>query len=107
MMLTRNGFDIPIGKTGDCYARYLVRVEEIRQSLRTINQCIENIPEGPVKSTDNKIAPPKRSDMKKSMDVLIHHFKLYKDIMFPGETYSAVEAPKGEFVRLSSLRWFE
>ena len=92
-------FDSPIGKTGDCYARYLVRVEEMRQSLRIINQCIENIPEGPVKSTDNKIAPPKRSDMKKSMEALIHHFKLYTEGYHvpPGETYSAVEAPKGEF----------
>ena len=92
-------FDIPIGKTGDCYARYLVRVEEMRQSLRIINQCIENMPEGPVKSTDNKIAPPKRSDMKKSMEALIHHFKLYTEGYHvpPGETYSAVEAPKGEF----------
>ena len=92
-------FDIPIGKTGDCYARYLVRVEEMRQSLRIINQCLENIPEGPVKSIDNKIAPPKRSDMKKSMEALIHHFKLYTEGYHvpPGETYSAVEAPKGEF----------
>ena len=92
-------FDIPIGKTGDCYARYLVRVEEMRQSLRVIKQCLDNIPDGPVKSTDNKIAPPKRGDMKKSMEALIHHFKLYTEGYHvpPGETYSAVEAPKGEF----------
>ena len=92
-------FDIPVGKTGDCYARYLVRVEEMRQSLRIIKQCLENIPDGPVKSTDNKIAPPKRSDMKKSMEALIHHFKLYTEGYHvpAGETYSAVEAPKGEF----------
>ena len=78
-------FDIPVGKTGDCYARYLVRVEEMRQSLRIIKQCLDNIPDGPVKSTDNKIAPPKRV-MKKSMEALIHHFKLYtEDIMFPLE----------------------
>ena len=92
-------FDIPVGKTGDCYARYLVRVEEMRQSLRIIKQCLENIPDGPVKSTDNKIAPPKRGDMKKSMEALIHHFKLYTEGYHvpAGETYSAVEAPKGEF----------
>ena len=92
-------FDIPIGKTGDCYARYLVRVEEMRQSLRVIKQCLDNIPDGPVKSTDNKIAPPKRGDMKKSMEALIHHFKLYTEGYHvpAGETYSAVEAPKGEF----------
>ena len=92
-------FDIPVGKTGDCYARYLVRVEEMRQSLRIIKQCLDNIPNGPVKSTDNKIAPPKRGDMKKSMEALIHHFKLYTEGYHvpAGETYSAVEAPKGEF----------
>ena len=92
-------FDIPVGKTGDCYARYLVRVEEMRQSFRIIKQCLENIPDGPVKSTDNKIAPPKRGDMKKSMEALIHHFKLYTEGYHvpAGETYSAVEAPKGEF----------
>ena len=92
-------FDIPIGKTGDCYARYLVRVEEMRQSLRIVKQCLDNIPDGPVKSTDNKIAPPKRGDMKKSMEALIHHFKLYTEGYHvpAGETYSAVEAPKGEF----------
>ena len=92
-------FDIPVGKTGDCYARYLVRVEEMRQSLRIIKQCLDNIPDGPVKSTDNKIAPPKRGDIKKSMEALIHHFKLYTEGYHvpAGETYSAVEAPKGEF----------
>ena len=92
-------FDIPVGKTGDCYARYLVRVEEMRQRLRIIKQCLDNIPDGPVKSTDNKIAPPKRGDMKKSMEALIHHFKLYTEGYHvpAGETYSAVEAPKGEF----------
>jgi NADH-quinone oxidoreductase subunit D len=92
-------FDIPVGKTGDCYARYLVRVEEMRQSLRIVKQCLDNIPIGPVKSTDNKIAPPKRGDMKKSMEALIHHFKLYTEGYHvpAGETYSAVEAPKGEF----------
>ncbi len=92
-------FDIPIGKTGDCYARYLVRVEEMRQSLKIIQQCIENMPLGPVKTTDNKVSPPKRGEMKKSMEALIHHFKLYTEGYHvpAGETYCAVEAPKGEF----------
>ena len=92
-------FDIPVGKTGDCYARYLVRVEEIRQSLRIVKQCIANMPDGPVKTTDRKVAPPPRAEMKKSMEALIHHFKLYTEGYHvpAGETYTAVEAPKGEF----------
>ena len=92
-------FDVPVGKTGDCYARYLVRVEEMRQSLGIIRQCIERMPDGPVKTTDRKIAPPPRRDMKRSMEALIHHFKLYTEgYRVPaGETYTAVEAPKGEF----------
>ncbi len=92
-------FDIPVGKTGDCYARYLVRMEEIRQSLRIVKQCIANMPDGPVKTTDRKIAPPPRGEMKKSMEALIHHFKLYTEGYHvpAGETYTAVEAPKGEF----------
>jgi NADH-quinone oxidoreductase subunit D len=92
-------FDIPIGKNGDCYDRYLVRVEEMRQSLRIIKQAIEKMPEGPVLTTDGKITPPRRANMKKSMEALIHHFKLYTEgFKVPaGETYTAVEAPKGEF----------
>lgn len=92
-------FDIPIGKTGDCYARYLVRVAEMRESIKIIKQAIEKMPEGPVKSTDNKVAPPKRGEMKQSMEALIHHFKLYTEGFHvpAGETYTAVEAPKGEF----------
>ena len=93
-------FDIPIGKNGDCYDRYLVRVEEMRQSLRIIEQCIEKMPaDGPVLSDDGKVAPPRRGDMKQSMEALIHHFKLYTEgVHIPsGETYTAVEAPKGEF----------
>ncbi len=92
-------FDIPVGKTGDCYARYLVRMEEIKQSVRIIKQCVENMPEGAVKAESNKITPPKRVDMKMSMEELIHHFKLYTEGYHvpAGETYSAVEAPKGEF----------
>jgi NADH-quinone oxidoreductase subunit D len=92
-------FDVPIGKTGDCYARYLVRLEEMRQSNRIIRQCLKEMPGGPVMTRDNKISPPKRSDMKISMEALIHHFKLYTEGYHvpAGETYTAVEAPKGEF----------
>jgi NADH-quinone oxidoreductase subunit D len=92
-------FDIPIGKNGDSYDRYLVRMEEMRQSIRIIKQCIEKIPEGPVMTLDHKIAPPKRDQMKKSMEALIHHFKLYTEGYHvpAGEAYAAVEAPKGEF----------
>jgi NADH-quinone oxidoreductase subunit D len=92
-------FDIPIGKTGDCYARYLVRVEEMRQSLRIIHQCVERMPGGPIKSLDKKITAPGRAEMKRSMEALIHHFKLYTEGYHvpAGETYTAVEAPKGEF----------
>jgi NADH-quinone oxidoreductase subunit D len=92
-------FDIPIGKKGDCYDRYLIRVEEMRQSLRIIKQCIEKLPNGPVVVDDPKIAPPKRGDMKRSMESLINHFKLYTEGYHvpAGETYTAVEAPKGEF----------
>jgi NADH-quinone oxidoreductase subunit D len=92
-------FDVPVGKTGDCYARYLVRVEEMKQSLRIVHQCIANMPDGPVKTTDRKVAPPPRGEMKRSMEALIHHFKLYTEGYHvpAGETYTAVEAPKGEF----------
>tara|TARA_B100000676_G_scaffold26631_1_gene24380 strand:+ start:282 stop:1466 length:1185 start_codon:yes stop_codon:yes gene_type:complete len=92
-------FDIPIGKNGDCYDRYLVRVEEMRQSLSIMKQCIEMMPDGPVLSEDGKVSPPRRGDMKQSMEALIHHFKLYTEgVHVPaGETYTAVEAPKGEF----------
>jgi NADH-quinone oxidoreductase subunit D len=95
----RMDFHIPVGKTGDCYARYLVRIEEMRQSLRIITQCISDMPEGPVMIEDHKVAPPRRADMKKSMEALIHHFKLYTEGYHvpSGETYTAVEAPKGEF----------
>ena len=92
-------FDIPTGKTGDCYARYLVRVEEMRQSLRIIHQCIEKMPSGAVLAEDHKVTPPRRDDMKISMESLIHHFKLYTEGFHvpAGATYTAVEAPKGEF----------
>ena len=92
-------FDIPVGKNGDCYDRYLCRIEEMRQSVRIIKQCLENLPDGPVTTTDNKVVPPKRAEMKSSMEALIHHFKLYTEghHVPEGETYTAVEAPKGEF----------
>ena len=92
-------FDIPVGKNGDCYDRYLLRVEEMYQSLHIIEQCIEKMPDGPIKTTDRKIAPPPRAEMKHSMEALIHHFKLYTEGYHvpKGEVYVAVEAPKGEF----------
>ena len=92
-------FDIPIGNSGDCYARYLVRVEEMRQSCKIIEQCINNMPKGIVLANDAKMAPPSRKEMKGSMEALIHHFKLYTEgVHVPeAETYTAVEAPKGEF----------
>ncbi|WP_353272408.1 NADH-quinone oxidoreductase subunit D [Wolbachia endosymbiont (group A) of Urophora cardui] len=92
-------FDIPIGQNGDCYDRYLVRMAEVRQSVSLVKQCIEKMPEGPVKTEDRKISPPPRAEMKKSMEALIHHFKLYSEGYHvpKGEAYTAVEAPKGEF----------
>ncbi len=92
-------FDIPIGKHGDVYSRYMVRVLELQQSLRIITQAIEKMPDGPVMTEDGKVSPPRRGDMKNSMEALIHHFKHYTEgVHVPaGETYTAVEAPKGEF----------
>ena len=92
-------FRIPIGKNGDCYDRYLCRMEEMRESVKIIRDCIKNMPSGPVKSIDGKITPPKRRDLKNSMEALIHHFKLFSEgFRVPeGEIYTAVEAPKGEF----------
>jgi NADH-quinone oxidoreductase subunit D len=92
-------FDIPIGKNGDCYDRYLVRVEEMRQSMRIMLQALDGMPDGPVVVDDHKVAPPKRGEMKQSMEALIHHFKLYTEGYHvpAGETYTATEAPKGEF----------
>ncbi len=94
-------FDIPIGKTGDCYARYLVRVAEMRESLKIMKQALEKLEEtdGPVKSDDYKVSPPPRAEMKSSMEAMIHHFKLFSEGFHvpAGETYTAVEAPKGEF----------
>lgn len=92
-------FDIPTGKTGDCYARYLVRMEEMRQSVQIMRQCLQRLPSGPVMADDHKVTPPPRAEMKRSMEALIHHFKLYTEGYHvpAGETYAAVEAPKGEF----------
>lgn len=92
-------FDIPVGNKGDCFDRYCIRVEEMRQSLRIIIQCLNKMPNGPVKVDDLKITPPTRSNMKNSMEALIHHFKLYSEGYHvpEGETYTAIEAPKGEF----------
>jgi NADH-quinone oxidoreductase subunit D len=92
-------FDIPVGKNGDCFDRYLVRMEEMRQSLKIIRQAIAKMPAGPVMLEDNKVTPPRRPEMKRSMEALIHHFKLYTEGYHvpAGEAYAAVEAPKGEF----------
>jgi NADH-quinone oxidoreductase subunit D len=92
-------FDVPVGRHGDCYDRYLVRIAEMRQSLRIMRQAIEKMPVGPIAVDDRKVAPPPRREMKRSMEALIHHFKLYTEGYHvpPGETYMATEAPKGEF----------
>ncbi|MBN07376.1 MAG: NADH-quinone oxidoreductase subunit D [Rhodospirillaceae bacterium] len=92
-------FDIPIGKHGDCYDRYLVRMYEMRESIKIIKQCVNEMPAGPAAVDDNKFAPPPRESMKRSMESLIHHFKLYTEGYHvpAGETYTVVEAPKGEF----------
>ncbi|WP_341702526.1 NADH-quinone oxidoreductase subunit D [Ferrovibrio sp.] len=92
-------FDIPVGKNGDCFDRYLCRIEEMRQSARIVRQVIETLPGGPIASDDRKVVPPKRGEMKRSMEALIHHFKLYTEGYHvpEGEAYAAVEAPKGEF----------
>jgi NADH-quinone oxidoreductase subunit D len=92
-------FDIPVGVHGDCYDRYLVRMQEMRQSLRMVHQCLDRMKPGPIKIADNKIVPPTRANMKRSMESLIHHFKLYTEGYHvpAGATYTATEAPKGEF----------
>jgi NADH-quinone oxidoreductase subunit D len=92
-------FDVPVARNGDCYDRYLVRMEELRQSVRIIRQCLEKMQPGPVKVQDRKFTPPRRQEMKRSMEALIHHFKLYTEGYHvpAGATYTAVESPKGEF----------
>ncbi|WP_370467496.1 NADH-quinone oxidoreductase subunit D [Geminicoccus harenae] len=95
----RMDFDIPVGKNGDCYDRYLVRMLEVRESLKIMKQCLREMPEGPIRPDDRKVTPPPRAEMKRSMESLIHHFKLYTEgVHVPnGEVYAAVESSKGEF----------
>jgi len=95
----RMEFDIPVGTRGDCYDRYLVRMLEMRESLKIIGQCLNQMKPGPVKVLDSKISPPSRGEMKRSMEALIHHFKLYTEGYHvpAGSTYTVTEAPKGEF----------
>jgi NADH-quinone oxidoreductase subunit D len=95
----RMEFDIPVGTRGDCYDRFMVRVEEVRQSARIMKQCLQQMPEGPVLTLDHKVAPPRRGEMKQSMESLIHHFKLFTEGYHvpAGEVYVATESPKGEF----------
>jgi len=92
-------FKIPVGKNGDCYDRYLCRIEEMRESVKIINQCLDQMPKGPIKSFDGKITPPSKKAIKESMEALIHHFKLFTEgyRVDKDEIYTAVEAPKGEF----------
>ncbi len=92
-------FKIPVGKNGDCYDRYICRIEEMRESVKIINQCLSRMPKGPVKSPDGKITPPPKEEIKESMEALIHHFKLFTEgfRVSEDEIYTAVEAPKGEF----------
>ncbi len=92
-------FKIPIGKNGDCYDRYLCRIEEMRESVKIIKQCLNNLPKGPIKTEDGKISPPPKKEIKQSMEALIHHFKLFTEgyRVEKDEIYTAVEAPKGEF----------
>jgi NADH-quinone oxidoreductase subunit D len=92
-------FDIPVGRHGDCFDRYMVRMAEMRESLKIMAQCLDQMPAGPIKLQDRKITPPRRAELKRSMEALIHHFKLYTEGFHvpSGETYAAVEAPKGEF----------
>ena len=92
-------FDVPVGTSGDCYDRFMVRVEEVRQSARIMKQCLREMPEGPVATDDPKVKPPARAEMKRSMEALIHHFKLYTEGFHvpAGQVYVATESPKGEF----------
>jgi NADH-quinone oxidoreductase subunit D len=95
----RMDFDIPVGRNGDCYDRYLVRMLEVRESLKIMRQCLREMPAGPVRVADQKVTPPPRAEMKRSMEALIHHFKLYTEgVHVPkGEVYAAIESSKGEF----------
>jgi NADH-quinone oxidoreductase subunit D len=95
----RMDFEVPVGTRGDCYDRFMVRVEEVRQSARIMKQCLKEMKPGPTASADRKVAPPKRADMKRSMEAMIHHFKLYTEGFHvpAGDVYVATESPKGEF----------
>jgi len=95
----RMDFEVPVGTRGDCYDRFMVRVEEVYQSARIMKQCLQQMPEGPVLTLDRKVAPPRRGEMKQSMEALIHHFKLFTEGYHvpAGEVYVATESPKGEF----------
>ena len=95
----RMEFDIPVGTRGDCYDRFMVRVEEVRQSAKIMRQCLKEMPSGPIGTLDRKVFPPSRGEMKQSMEALIHHFKLYTEGYHvpAGEVYVATESPKGEF----------
>jgi NADH-quinone oxidoreductase subunit D len=95
----RVDFDVPVGKVGDCYDRYLIRIIEMRESIKIMKQCIKDMPAGPVRAQNRKVSPPPRAEMKRSMEALIHHFKLFSEGFHvpAGEVYAAVEAPKGEF----------
>ena len=92
-------FNVPIGKNGDCYDRYLCQMDEMRESIKIMTQCINNMPSGDIINRETKISPPKRAEMKESMEAIIHHFKFFTEGFHvpEGEIYTAVEAPKGEF----------
>lgn len=98
-------FDVPVGDNGDCYDRYLVRILEMKQSINIISQCINDIPQGLTKTSDTKLCPPTKTELKQSMEAIIHHFKIYTNgISIPSnETYIGTEAPKGEFLRRRQL----
>ena len=95
----RMDFEVPVGTNSDCYDRFMVRVQEVYQSMKIIKQCLAEMPTGPIASDDRKVSPPKRGEMKQSMEALIHHFKLYTEGFHvpAGEVYVATESPKGEF----------
>jgi NADH-quinone oxidoreductase subunit D len=98
-MYDRVQFNVPVGRNGDCFDRYLVRIAEMRESTKIIKQCLAQMKPGPVRALDHKFTPPSRAEMKRSMEALIHHFKLFTEGFHvpPGATYSAIESPKGEF----------
>ena len=98
-------FKIPVGNNGDCFDRYLIRIIEMKESLSILSQCLHNIPQGLIKTTDTKLCPPRKTELKQSMEAIIHHFKIYTNgiTIKANETYLGTEAPKGEFLRRSQL----